>query len=66
MRLIDYPNIISRKNMDFFLKSIACSIMNLEMCDYQNKLHVMHKKLCYVLSDPWTLGVVKHLLPLGD
>ena len=52
--------------MDFICKSIACSIMHLEMCDYQDKLHVMHEKFGYVLSDPWMQGVVKHLLPLGD
>ena len=46
--------------MDFICKSISCSIMHLEMCDYQDKLYVMH------VSDPWMQGVVKHLLPLGD
>ena len=52
--------------MDFIYKSIPYSIMHLEMCDYQDKLHVMHVKFGYVLSDPWMQGVIKHLLPLGD
>ena len=52
--------------MDFICKSIACFILHLEMCDYQDKFHVMHEKFGYVLSDPWMQGVVKHILPLGD
>ena len=46
--------------MDFICKSIACSIMHLKMCDYQDKLHVMHVKFGYVLNNPWTQGVIKH------
>ena len=52
--------------MDFICKIILCPIMHLEMCDYQDKLHVMHEKFGYVLSDPLTQGVIKHLLPLVD
>ena len=52
--------------MDFICKSITCFIMHLEMCDYQDKLHVMHVKFGYVLSGPWMQGIIKHLLPLGD
>ena len=30
--------------MDFICKSITCFIMHLEMCNYQDKLHMMHVK----------------------
>ena len=52
--------------MDFICKSIACFILHLEMCDYQDKLHVLYVKFGYVLSGPWMQGVVKHLLLFGD